>query len=403
MNPKTGIKISAILLVVVGAIMIWAAANRGRAVSQSDDHDVHVEQSSPPEDRLIEPFTLTASNGESFETSALDGKVWVASFFFTACPSVCKKLNERVAILQREFEGQDVRFVSITCDPENDTELALQNYADAFQANPEVWKFLRGDVKETERIAMDVFGVGFAEQTHSDRMLVVDRTGMLRGTYRSTSDEEFHRTEKLIEDLLAVSVAPEETDSPDKDAPSQREQTMAEFQLTSHLDQPFDSKSLEGDYWLGSFFYTSCPSICVMQNMQVAKLQQEYHQRGLKFLSITCDPENDTPAALAGYAERFEAMPEIWTFATGDFDYIQEIGDAFFDIPVEEKYHSDRVFLVGKDGKVIESYRTRVPEQMEAIREKLDSLLLPAETTESHSDESKSSADSETSPEKKDA
>lgn len=389
MKPTTGIFVSAVLLILLGLTMFWAALNRGPGGGSMpvDDH-----ASEGPElelNREIAPFQLMSAQEETFDTASLEGNVWIASFFFTACPSICKMQNQQIAILQEEFADDGVKFVSITCDPDNDTPAVLRQYAESFQAEPGVWTFLTGDMAKLKEITEGSFQVAFETQTHSDRLMVVDKEGKLRGTFRATDSTEFLRAKKMLKELLAEPYEPEPKESSQakvaaKEEP--RKQTMESFQLTDSLDQPFNSKSLEGDIWLGSFFYTSCPGSCIMQNMEKAKLRNEFKDRGLKMVSITCDPDNDTPAALAGYAERFQADPDRWYFCTGKFDYIQKIGNEFFDIKVEPQYHSDRVFLVGRDGKVIDSFRTSQKDQMESLHKKLDEMLPPGKDDGSSAD-----------------
>lgn len=399
MKPLTGIAISAVLLILLGMTMLWAAFNRGSRVPVViDDHGGSAEELEL--DRKIPPFELTSAQDEPFNTESLEGNVWIASFFFTSCPSICKMQNQQIAILQEEYADDGLKFVSITCDPVNDTPLVLRQYAEAYQAQPGVWTFLTGEMEKLKSIVEGSFQVMFETQTHSDRLMVIDKSGTLRGTFRATQDTDFRHAKQMVEMLLAEPYEPpaeptaeEETtteltakESPDANADKQkdepRKQTMESFQLTDSLEQKFDSKSLEGEVWLGSFFYTSCPGSCLMQNMEIARLRNDFKDRGLKMVSITCDPENDTPAMLSGYAARFEANPNRWHFVRGDFDYIQKIGDEFFDILVEKQYHSDRIFLVNREGKVIDSYRTSQPDQMKAAHKKLDEMLDPAPKTD---------------------
>lgn len=375
MKPATGIFFSALLLVLLGLTMIWSVLYRGSATAPIDEG--HAPASALEIERKIPPFTLTSADEEPFDTAELEGKVWVASFFFTACPSICKQQNQQIAILQEEFADDGVQFVSITCDPDNDTPEALRQYAQAFQAQPGVWHFLTGELEEIKKITENSFLVAFDTQTHSDRLMIIDKQGKLRGAFKATDDTQFRQAKKLLKELNAESYVPGETANDGTELNVAGKQTMESFQLTDSLGQPFDSASLEGDVWLGSFFYTSCPSICVMQNMAIAQMRNEFGDRGLKVVSITCDPENDTPAALAGYAERFQADPEQWHFCTGDFAYIQKIGKEFFSIAVEEQYHSDRVFLVDREGQVLDSFRTREADQMKKLKAKLAQMLPP--------------------------
>jgi len=390
MKPTTGIFVSAVLLILLGLTMFWAAMNRApRGGSMPvDDHAA----AGPAVDlnRAIPPFELMSAQEETFDTASLEGNVWIASFFFTACPSICKMQNQQIAILQEEFADDGVKFVSITCDPDNDTPAVLRQYAESFQAQPGVWTFLTGDMEKLKQITEESFQVAFETQTHSDRLMVIDKEGKLRGAYQATDDTDFRRTKKLLKELVAEPYEPPAEEEKEVAAKEdERQQAMESFQLTDSLDQPFESKSLEGDVWLGSFFYTSCPGSCIMQNMEKARLRNEFKERGLKLVSITCDPENDTPAALAGYAERFEADPNNWYFCTGEFDKIQKIGNEFFDIKVEPQYHSERIFLVDRGGKVIDSFRSSQKDEMEALHDKLDQMLPPAQEEPSETEEEK--------------
>ncbi|RCS41078.1 SCO family protein [Bremerella cremea] len=402
MKATTGIFVSAILLVVLGLMMMWATINRPARgpLPEADDHAGSAEAMEL--DRQIPPFELTSAEAEPFNTKSLAGDVWVASFFFTSCPSICKLQNQQIAILQEEFADQGVKFVSITCDPVNDTPEVLRKYAESMQAQPGVWTFLTGDMDKLKPIVEDSFQVMFETQTHSDRLMIIDKNGKLRGTFRATQDSDFRHAKKMIEKLLAEPYEGKEEPAETEVAQGwQKPQPggMTSFQLTDSLEQPFDSKSLDGDVWLGSFFYTACPGACLMQNLEIAKLRNDFKDRGLKIVSITCDPENDTPAMLAGYASRFQADPNRWHFVRGDFDYIQKIGQEFFNIKVEKQYHSDRVFLVDREGKVIDSYRTSQPEQMKALHQKLEKMLPPAAEAAPATAEKNSTDDA---PEKKD-
>ena len=74
----------------------------------------------------------------------MKGKVWVATYFFTTCPGSCIRLNQNIQFMHNMPELKDVTWVSITCDPDNDTLEVLRKYADRWQADPERWLFCRG-------------------------------------------------------------------------------------------------------------------------------------------------------------------------------------------------------------------------------------------------------------------
>lgn len=158
-------------------------------------------------------------------------------------------------------------------------------------------------------------------------------------------------------------------------------QKSAEFVLTDQRGEPFDSRSLAGQVWVGSFFFTNCPAVCWRQNQALAAIQQTNPDSKVKFVSISCDPENDTPEVLTRYAERFQADPQRWVFLTGDMKEIVRIGKEAFLVSVERGTHSDRAFVVDRDGKVRGRFRVTEPDQLEKLKlllTKLDAEPAPA-------------------------
>jgi len=173
-------------------------------------------QRTPPS-TPVAPFTLTDQNGQPFDTASLKGRVWVASFFFTSCPAICIRLNQAIASFLTAHPDLDVHFVSITCDPDNDTPEVLTRYAKHFQADPKRWTFLTGDLATIKRIGAEQFQVAVDKGTHSDRAFAVGRRGRIRGRYRLTEADQIERFEKLLATLV-TEAAPEAAPSPDRAA-----------------------------------------------------------------------------------------------------------------------------------------------------------------------------------------
>ena len=147
------------------------------------------------------------------------------------------------------------------------------------------------------------------------------------------------------------------------------------FQMVDQLGRKFHSDQLRGKIWVGSIFFANCPSTCRMQNAEVAKLQAEYAEKGVEFVSITCDPENDTVVKLAEYARMFNANPEKWHFLTGDYAEAERIGNTMFGITVQPETHSDRLVLINRAGKVHSTHRSMLFEDLKNVRKELDKLL----------------------------
>jgi cytochrome oxidase Cu insertion factor (SCO1/SenC/PrrC family) len=149
------------------------------------------------------PFTLTERSGKPFDSASLRGKVWLASVFFANCPGPCFRENQALADILRNIPDPDFMVVSVTCDPENDTPESLRRYADRFQADPDRWKFLTGDMETIKKIANGTFLLPAEVGVHSERGVVFDREGRLRGSYHLLQPDRVKLLEKLIRDVLA--------------------------------------------------------------------------------------------------------------------------------------------------------------------------------------------------------
>lgn len=150
---------------------------------------------------------------------------------------------------------------------------------------------------------------------------------------------------------------------------------LEHFQLTQSTGDEFDSASLGGQVWVANFFYSSCPSICLRENIAVQELEQEFGHRGVKFVSITVDPKTDTPRRLDEYSQRFNADPDHWFFLTGKMDYIQKIGDDIFQTRIAPGGHTERLFVVDKTGEIRGAYHFQNPVDMQKMRSMLNQLL----------------------------
>ncbi len=160
---------------------------------------------------------------------------------------------------------------------------------------------------------------------------------------------------------------------------------IKEFSLTERSGREFDSKELDGKVWVVSFFFSSCPSTCKDQNGHVARLQKEYGPKGVTFVSISCDPETDTPERLREYAHSFNADPKHWLFLTdddGELLHVQRIGAEVFAVHVDKGVHMNRFTVVDKWGKVRGHFEWTDPAQLAQLEKALDELLAEASPPE---------------------
>ena len=149
------------------------------------------------------PFTLTDQQGKPFDSASLAGKVWLGAIFFANCPGPCFRENQAIADILREIDDPNFVAVSLTCDPENDTPDVLRRYADRFEAKPDRWKFLTGDIAVIKDVANNSFFLPAEVGVHSERGVVFDRQGRLRGSYHLLQPDRVDLLEKLIREVLA--------------------------------------------------------------------------------------------------------------------------------------------------------------------------------------------------------
>ena len=150
---------------------------------------------------------------------------------------------------------------------------------------------------------------------------------------------------------------------------------MSEFELTERSGKKVTSDELKGQPYVVSFFFSTCPSICIQQNQKVQELQTMFADQGVRFVSISVDPVTDNPEALREYAARFNADENQWLFMTGDLTYIRRVGAEVFRLAVDEKFHTEKFVLVGDDGAIIGYYSWPEKRQYEKLQADIRKLL----------------------------
>ncbi len=131
---------------------------------------------------------MTDSEGHSFNSDVLSGKVWVADFIYTSCPGPCPLMTAEMHRVQQRVSGdQGVQLVSISVDPQHDTPAVLNKFAHRFGGPTKDWVFLTGSAGTVHLLAYDTFHMGdvIANMDHSTKFVLVDKHGDIRGYYSS--------------------------------------------------------------------------------------------------------------------------------------------------------------------------------------------------------------------------
>lgn len=133
---------------------------------------------------------------------------------------------------------------------------------------------------------------------------------------------------------------------------------VPEFSLKNQHDITITNKDMLGKVYLVEFFFSRCPTICPVMNNNMRHIEEEINDPNFGIISISIDPENDTPEILKEHAKKIGARSSNWHFLTGDRNYIGDIAKKF-DIYVgdqkdkaESLNHSGEIALVDKDGNI---------------------------------------------------
>ena len=150
------------------------------------------------------PFSLTDSRNQVFSHEDLKGKIWVADFFFSTCAGPCPLMSANMKTLQDRFRGRaDLRLVSFSVNPVYDTPKILEQYAAKLKADTRRWHFLTGSEEDILRISAEGFKLGDPEilYRHSQKFVLVDRGGLIRGYYDGTDKQA---VANLAADIVAL-------------------------------------------------------------------------------------------------------------------------------------------------------------------------------------------------------
>lgn len=143
-------------------------------------------------------------DGNSFSSTSLKGRYWLASFMFTNCQTVCPALNTVQADIVRKYAGKGLRFVSISTDPDNDTPEALKAYGARYGASTGTWWMLRMPIDTVMKVATRGFAVMGPEHPdmHSTRFVLVDPDQHIHDYFDSADTADVHRLERTLDALL---------------------------------------------------------------------------------------------------------------------------------------------------------------------------------------------------------
>lgn len=148
--------------------------------------------------------------------------------------------------------------------------------------------------------------------------------------------------------------------------------SVTDFHLIDQDEAPFSREDLRGHITVVDFIFTNCPFICPTLSRNMLHLQRELVGTGVRYLSISVDPGNDTPERLREYAASIGADLTTWTFLTGEFDEIMRLSEGGLKLAlsldpetpitlgdgsvIDNVAHTGKFVVIGPDLRVIGLY-----------------------------------------------
>ena len=156
-------------------------------------------------------FSYLNQDSILIKSSDMKGKIWIADFMFTSCPTICPKMTEqmkRLSGMTKDLKDQ-IQYMSFSINPKYDTPSQLRKYIKAHNITTSNWYFFTGNEAKTHDLGINNFQI-FAGQdasaaggyAHTGAFALVDKEGYVRGVYMGTDPKEVNKLEKDIRKLL---------------------------------------------------------------------------------------------------------------------------------------------------------------------------------------------------------
>lgn len=162
-------------------------------------------------DHTVGYFRLFNQDSTVITPKDLEGKVYVADFFFTSCISICPEMSKQMLRVHDQFKDRDsLQLVSFSIDPNYDTVAVLKNYSERLGVTSDKWHFLTGDEDEIYSLAFNSYLTERPADDpedennilHSGAFILIDTKKRIRGVYDGTVPDQVDILMKDINNLL---------------------------------------------------------------------------------------------------------------------------------------------------------------------------------------------------------
>jgi protein SCO1/2 len=159
----------------------------------------------------VPEFSYINQDSIKITSKSMKGKVWIADFFFTSCPTICPKMTsqmKRLSIVTKDL-SKHIQFISFSINPTYDSPSRLRAYRKRYGITANNWQFFTGDEEATHELGVNYFQV-FANKdiesaggyAHSPAFVLVDKEGYVRGVYIGTDTKQVDLLQRDVRKLL---------------------------------------------------------------------------------------------------------------------------------------------------------------------------------------------------------
>ena len=305
-----------------------------------------------------------------FYTDLVKDHTVAIEFIFTSCTTICPPLTATLRRVQQQLgdsQPNKIQLISISVDPETDVPERLQAFSSKFNAGPG-WSFITGGKQEITRI-LKALGANTSDKNQHSPTVVIgnDRAGYWTRAYGLASPAMLVRvineaasqatplsqSSKTMNEESAAKGATGTQPARVTNAKTPGEAASSYFPNVSLLTQDnkqvhFFSDLLKGKIVLINFVFTTCTGVCPTMTSNLRKVQELLGDRvgnDMNMISITVDPEVDTPDALKKYAASFGVKPG-WYFLTGPRTELDQVLRKLGGFVADKNDHSN-LLIVG--------------------------------------------------------
>lgn len=160
----------------------------------------------------VQNFSFINQNGKTITENNVEGKVYVAEYFFTTCKGICPKMNANMKTIYDKYKNEpDFAIISHTSMPETDSVPLLKAYAQTLEADSSKWFFVTGNKDSLYKMARESYlldneknnSMNIQDQfIHTQFFAVVDKEGRVRGIYDGLKKDELEKLSTDIKNLL---------------------------------------------------------------------------------------------------------------------------------------------------------------------------------------------------------